>query len=35
MSHRTDLEFLDDIVNRIEAAKIAETYLLSVRRLRD
>ena len=28
MSRRTDLEFLDDIVDRIEAAKIAEKFLI-------
>ena len=28
MSRRTDLEFLDDIVDRIEAAKIAEKLLI-------
>ena len=28
MSRRTDLEFLDDIVDRIKAAKIAERFLI-------
>ena len=28
MSRRTDLEFLEDIVERIEAAKIAEKFLI-------